>query len=320
MSNLTLDEAIKHCEEVANQKEISAITYKNCKEFKANIYEKLTAEIAENDCTECAADHRQLAKWLTELKESKKLLKMAVEDLSKMPCNKDTYSPDSCYICVKHGSCSYTDSFKWCYADIALKLIGDDTNMPEYIERGKALDKLIEGDGDDEFTEGYNFAVNEYREKIKALPSADVQSVDRWISVDDKLPVTTMTCLIWYEYDSLWGRFRDYGISWYSGNGWYQGYLNGDNIEILYWQDLPEPPKDGEADVQIAKQGHWIEKAEEYYRLWQDSGRSWDDMPYFVTGLNFACPHCFKQYDVNAEGVEDWEFCPKCGADMREKE
>lgn len=74
------------------------------------------------------------------------------------------------------------------------------------------------------------------------------------------------------------------------------------------------------ADVKPVKQGHWIEKAEEYYRLWLDSGRSWDDMPYFVTGLNFACPHCFKQYDVNAEGVEDWEFCPKCGADTREKE
>jgi hypothetical protein len=74
------------------------------------------------------------------------------------------------------------------------------------------------------------------------------------------------------------------------------------------------------ADVQPVKQGHWIEKAEEYYRLWQDSGRSWDDMPYFVTGLKFACSHCFKQYDVNAEGVEEWEFCPKYGADMREKE
>ena len=70
-------------------------------------------------------------------------------------------------------------------------------------------------------------------------------------------------------------------------------------------------------DVQ---RGHWIKKSEEYYRLWQDSGRSWDDMPYFVTGLKFACSCCFNQYDVNAEGVEEWDFCPKCGADMREPE
>ena len=74
------------------------------------------------------------------------------------------------------------------------------------------------------------------------------------------------------------------------------------------------------ADVQSVKRGHWIEKSEEYYRLWQDSGRSWDDMPYFVTGLKFACSCCFNQYDVNAEGVEEWDFCPKCGADMREHE
>ncbi len=190
---MDLDEAIRHCEEVAEQNEISAITYKNCKEIKTNMYEKLTAEKAENECRECAAEHRQLAEWLRELKdlreenkvltsecdrlikekgellskvsggdvlricqleeqlkhwkeeyanlnkisygfykelkEAKRLLKMAVEDLSKMPCNNDTHSPDSCYICIKHGNCSYADSFKWCKADIALKLIGE-TNEP----------------------------------------------------------------------------------------------------------------------------------------------------------------------------------------------
>lgn len=69
MSKLTLDTAIKHCLDVAEQNEISAITYKNCKEIKANMYEKLTAEKAENDCRECAADHRQLTEWLMELKD-----------------------------------------------------------------------------------------------------------------------------------------------------------------------------------------------------------------------------------------------------------
>ena len=74
------------------------------------------------------------------------------------------------------------------------------------------------------------------------------------------------------------------------------------------------------SEMKPVKRGHWIEKSEEYYRLWQDSGRSWDDMPYFVTGLKFACSCCFNQYDVNAEGIEEWDFCPKCGADMREPE
>lgn len=101
MSKLTLDDAIKHCLEVAEKNETSAITYKNCKKIKANMYEKLTAEKAENDCRECAADHRQLAEWLTELKEAKRLLKSAVEDY-----------PD------------LTDM--WRYANKVMKLIGGD--------------------------------------------------------------------------------------------------------------------------------------------------------------------------------------------------
>ena len=66
------------------------------------------------------------------------------------------------------------------------------------------------------------------------------------------------------------------------------------------------------ADVQPVKRGRWITKAEDYYKVWQDSGRSWDDMPYFVTGLKFACSNCFEQFDVNAEGVEKWNGCPLC--------
>jgi hypothetical protein len=70
------------------------------------------------------------------------------------------------------------------------------------------------------------------------------------------------------------------------------------------------------ADVQPVKRGRWITKAENYYKAWQDSGRSWDDMPYFVTGLKFACSNCFEQFDVNAEGVEKWNGCPLCLARM----
>lgn len=70
------------------------------------------------------------------------------------------------------------------------------------------------------------------------------------------------------------------------------------------------------ADVQLVKHGQWITKAENYYKAWQDSGRSWDDMPYFVTGLKFACSNCFEQFDVNAEGVEKWNGCPLCLARM----
>ena len=60
--------------------------------------------------------------------------------------------------------------------------------MAEYISRDDVLRKFIEGNGhdDDRFTEGYNFAVQEYREEVKKIPAADVQPIQRgkWIGVD----------------------------------------------------------------------------------------------------------------------------------------
>lgn len=49
--------------------------------------------------------------------------------------------------------------------------------MNDYISRDKVLKMFIEGDGhdDERFTEGYNFAVEEYRENVKNIPAADVQ-------------------------------------------------------------------------------------------------------------------------------------------------
>lgn len=81
-----------------------------------------------------------------------------------------------------------------------------------------------------------------------------------------------------------------------------------DDMDLI--DDMPA------ADVQPVKRGRWITKAEDYYKAWQASGRSWDDMPYFVTGLKFACSNCFEQFDVNAEGVEKWNGCPLCLARM----
>ena len=52
---MTIDEAIKHCEEVVAKYEKQA----------AN---SMSKEGKEYNC-ECAADHRQLAEWLRELKE-----------------------------------------------------------------------------------------------------------------------------------------------------------------------------------------------------------------------------------------------------------
>lgn len=60
---MTLDEAIKHCEEKA--KELSNKAYKE--------WGKSMTEEEAYDCNECAREHEQLAEWLKELKEWKEL-------------------------------------------------------------------------------------------------------------------------------------------------------------------------------------------------------------------------------------------------------
>ena len=57
---LDIDTAIKHCLEVAEQKEHDRITTTG--DYELDIAMK-------EGCIQCAADHRQLAEWLTELKE-----------------------------------------------------------------------------------------------------------------------------------------------------------------------------------------------------------------------------------------------------------
>ena len=83
---------------------------------------------------------------------------------------------------------------------------------------------------------------------LSFIPAADVQPVDRWISVDDKLPDTVDDCLVWYSCDTAFGKSKSVGISFCSRNDWYTKHLNGDNIVVLYWMPLPEPPKDGDVE------------------------------------------------------------------------
>lgn len=153
MSELTLDDAIKHCLEVAEQNDAQAEKWR---EEGGEEWGKTTA------CRECAAEHRQLAEWLTELKDlreenkvlisecdrlikekgellskvsggdvlricqleehlekAKRLLKAAVDDMSKEA---------DCGICLHDddGGCPIEVTackFKWRYADEAERLL-----------------------------------------------------------------------------------------------------------------------------------------------------------------------------------------------------
>lgn len=58
---MTIDETIKHCEEVAEKKEYLAETVEGFDEY------------TREECLESASEHRQRAKWLRELKEHREI-------------------------------------------------------------------------------------------------------------------------------------------------------------------------------------------------------------------------------------------------------
>lgn len=64
---MTLEEAIEHCEEVAEKNKNEAqMWHKQTKGRIVDFCDKAMQE--ENDCIECAKDHEQLAEWIIELK------------------------------------------------------------------------------------------------------------------------------------------------------------------------------------------------------------------------------------------------------------
>lgn len=74
MDRLTIDEAIEHAREVARV---------NREDAKYAIKNKLHDDVIKT-CTECAEEHKQLAKWLEELKEYQDLEEQGL--LLKLPC------------------------------------------------------------------------------------------------------------------------------------------------------------------------------------------------------------------------------------------
>lgn len=129
---MTIDEAIRHCEEVAEQKDHESFIdrWSDDDEWSESVKE---------ECRQCAADHRQLAEWLTdykksqeELAEAKRLLKAAINDLIWLtryhdPCELCAVRDDN-GDCPVNGTVDCDDVYKWQYTDEALKLIGDESD------------------------------------------------------------------------------------------------------------------------------------------------------------------------------------------------
>lgn len=116
MSKLTLDEAIKHCLEVAERQE----------KLKESKY---ISDIEVQYCDKCAADHRQLAEWLMELRANRHYIQKICNELAflyESPCQNakaDGFMREigNCKDC----SIAVTDSECW-QRYFALKLGGAD--------------------------------------------------------------------------------------------------------------------------------------------------------------------------------------------------
>lgn len=101
---MTLDEAIKHCLDIADGQD-------KCADISVS-------EHAKERIRECANDHRQLAEWLTELKEAKRLLKAAVEDINFYVDCYEAHCDECC--------CDHDNHCHWKHEAEALTLIGEE--------------------------------------------------------------------------------------------------------------------------------------------------------------------------------------------------
>lgn len=81
---------------------------------------------------------------------------------------------------------------------------------------------------------------------VENMPAADVQSVNQWISIKDRLPNENQKCLVYRDIDA------DLKITtgiWHSEWKAFDGLRHGTQLEdTIAWMPLPEPPKDGDTN------------------------------------------------------------------------
>ena len=117
---MTLEEAIKHCEEVAEQNETRV------QSIEQQLVGSAIADYL-NDCLQCAADHRQLAEWLRELKN----YQTAIADFERRTMSQ----------CLTKDYC---DGWNNCYDDIMSKLNRETRGKSAKIDRKELIEYLYD--------------------------------------------------------------------------------------------------------------------------------------------------------------------------------
>lgn len=134
--------------------------------------------------------------------------------------------------------------------------------MDEYISREAIIEELEEEidvvDGPDNRDALINMGLKIALRDVKRLPAADVQPVNMWISVKDRLPDTPEEGLnvMYSDCCLVCDEFGWCGMAYYITDGqksWWE-FADAQNknkidwTEVSHWQPLPEPPKDGERE------------------------------------------------------------------------
>ena len=162
---MTLDEAIRHAEEVAEEKDMQA-------GFDTDYLCYQMSDTERNQCKKCAEEHRQLAEWLKELKRLKE--QEPCEDWYDVPSNEMTL-----------------EQARQAVKDLRKKLAEYLTQEPceDCISRQDALNCLTATG-----LKKFDFILGA-RNKIKNLPSATPQSkTGRWIYTGDYITDGMLKC------------------------------------------------------------------------------------------------------------------------------
>lgn len=128
----------------------------------------------------------------------------------------------------------------------------EDMNTGEYISRDEAL--KIFHQCCDNCTSSYNGVMcractdADAMDILIDIPAADVQPVNQWISVDERLPKTgelVLVCVAINKNLKGFGECKpEIRIGWLDDGGkWALQFSNMNYSEVLYWMPIPELPE-----------------------------------------------------------------------------
>lgn len=124
--------------------------------------------------------------------------------------------------------------------------------MDEYISKEAVLNLIEHNDkvchyADERYENVVYATAQTICQVVAEMPSADVQPVNQWISVKERLPEIEKSVLIYYpKWDG-----DEIQVAKLEGDGMMFDICGEFNIGtgvITHWMPLPEPPKDGDAE------------------------------------------------------------------------